>query len=91
MCVSLCVGVVVCVSGNGIGAAGVTAVAEALKVNTTVQKIGLFSEWCGWCFAKCVACGSGAHQFVCARQCHGRYRSHSGGGGPEGEHQCAEY
>ena len=35
-----------CVSVNGIGAAGGTAVAEALKVNTSVQKINLRREWC---------------------------------------------
>ena len=35
-----------CVSGTGIDAAGVTAVAEALKVNTSVQKINLECEWC---------------------------------------------
>ena len=37
-----------CVSVNDLGAAGVTAVAEALKVNTSVQEIHLGSEWC-WC------------------------------------------
>ena len=36
----------VCVSDNHIGAAGVTAVAEALKVNTSVQEINLGGEWC---------------------------------------------
>ena len=36
----------VCVSGSAIGAAGGTAVAEALKVNTSVQEIDLSSEWC---------------------------------------------
>ena len=46
VCVSLCVHVVVCVSGNDIGAAGGTAVAEALKVNTSVQEINLCGEWC---------------------------------------------
>ena len=35
-----------CVSANDIGAAGGTAVAEALKVNTSVQKIDLSGEWC---------------------------------------------
>ena len=45
MCVSLCVRVVVvCVSGNGIGDAGGTAVAEALKVNTSVQEMDLGCE-----------------------------------------------
>ena len=33
-------------SGNLIGAAGGTAVAEALKVNTSVLKIKLHGEWC---------------------------------------------
>ena len=32
-------------SGMGIDAAGVTAVAEALKVNTSLQKIQLGGEW----------------------------------------------
>ena len=35
---------VVCVSANRIGAAGGTAVAEALKVNTSVLNIDLSSE-----------------------------------------------
>ena len=38
--------VCVCVSDNRIGAAGGAAVAKALKVNTTVQKINLTREWC---------------------------------------------
>ena len=45
VCVCLCVWVWWCVSDNGIGAAGGTAVAEALKVNTSVQEIDLSCEW----------------------------------------------
>ena len=44
--VSLCACVGVCVSGNVIDDAGGTAVAEALKVNTSVQEIDLGGEWC---------------------------------------------
>ena len=35
----------VCETENDIGAAGGTAVAEALKVNTGVQKIDLYCQW----------------------------------------------
>ena len=42
VCTYLCV--CVCVSGNYIEAAGGTAVAEALEVNTTVQKMNLEGE-----------------------------------------------
>ena len=45
VCPCVCVWWCVCVSGNYIDAAGVTAVAEALKVNTSVQKIDLSCEW----------------------------------------------
>ena len=45
VCVSLCASGV-CVSDNDIDAAGGTAVAEALLVNTSVQKINLHGEWC---------------------------------------------
>ena len=38
-----------CVSGIRIDAAGGTAVAEALKVNTSVQRIDIYGEWCWWC------------------------------------------
>ena len=34
-----------CVSDNAMGDTGVTAVAEALKVNTSVQEINLASKW----------------------------------------------
>ena len=37
-----------CVLGNCIGDTGVTAVAEALKVNTSVQRIDLSGERCQW-------------------------------------------
>ena len=40
----LCVRVV-CMFGNGIGAAGVTALTEALKENSSVQEIDLGGEW----------------------------------------------
>ena len=55
VCTFLCV---VCVSGNGIGAAGGTAVAEALKVNTSVLEIDLCCECCWWCLPCVHACGS---------------------------------
>ena len=44
MCVPLCVCVLV--SDNGFSNEGVTAVADALEVNITVQEIDLSSEWC---------------------------------------------
>ena len=43
-CVCMCTYLCVYVSGNRFGNAGVTAVAEALKVNTSVQKINLYGE-----------------------------------------------
>ena len=49
-----CVLVHVCVSGCYIGAAGGTAVAEALKVNTSVLEIDLGGEWCAG--AACQVC-----------------------------------
>ena len=36
----------VCVSGSDPDPAVVAALAETLKVNTSVQKISLYSEWC---------------------------------------------
>ena len=44
ICVCTCV-CVMCVSGNDLDDAGITAVAEALKVNTSAQDIGLSCEW----------------------------------------------
>ena len=43
-CVHICMCVVVVSGYYGIDAAGVTAVAKALKVNTSVQKIKLSGE-----------------------------------------------
>ena len=59
-----------CVSGNDIEDAGGTAVAEALEVNTTVQKIHLFGEWCAGGACQMCMCGSGAYQVcVCPSVC----------------------
>ena len=64
--VRACVGV--CVSGNDIGASGVTAVAEALKVNTSVLEIDLYGEWCWWCLPSVHVAAVVLTQYVCVCQ-----------------------
>ena len=64
----VCVGVcacVVCVSVNRIGAAGCTAVAEALKVNTSVLKIDLRGEWCWRCLPSVHVAAVRLTEYVC--------------------------
>ena len=77
--------------------------ADALKVNTSVQEIDLRCEWCGWRLPSVHACVAAVRLTKCMCVCvylyacvvyvsesHRRCRSHSCGGGTEGEHQCAE-
>ena len=59
----------VCVSVNDIGDAGSTAVAEALKVNTSVQEINLSGEWC-WCSLPSVHVVVVLTKYVCVREPH---------------------
>ena len=55
-------------SGDHIDDAGVTAVAEALKVNTSVQEIELMGELC-WCSLPSVHVVVGCLPSVCVCPC----------------------
>ena len=64
-CVCMCVLVARPSELAGIGPAGGTAVAEALKVNTSVQEIDLCGEGCWRNLPSVHACGSSEAYQVC--------------------------